>query len=69
MLNRISLKSIELRNKVESFLTSERGDTNFISILIILVIVCALAATFIGFKNQIISKATSAFNKLLGKLN
>ena len=68
MLNRISLKSIELRNKVESFLTSERGDTNFISILIILVIVCALAGTFIGFKNQIVSKVTSAWSKMLGKL-
>ena len=68
MLNKVSLKSVEFRNKVESFLTSERGDTNFISILIILVIVCALAGTFIGFKNQIVSKVTSAWSKMLGKL-
>lgn len=32
----------------------ERGDTNFISILIILGIVIILAGLFIGFKDQIV---------------
>ena len=36
--------------------SSERGDTNFISILIILGIVLALAAVFIGFKDQIVNQ-------------
>lgn len=36
--------------------SSERGDTNFISILIILGIVVALAGVFIGFKDQIVDK-------------
>lgn len=35
-------------------LRSERGDTNFISILIILGIVIALATTFIIFKNDVL---------------
>lgn len=35
-------------------LRSERGDTNFISILIILGVVILLAGVFIGFKDKII---------------
>lgn len=35
---------------------NERGDTNFISILIILGIVILLAALFIGFKDQIVEQ-------------
>lgn len=38
-------------------LKSERGDTNFISIIIILGIVVVVAAVFIAFKNQIVEKA------------
>lgn len=33
---------------------SERGDTNFISILIVMGIVILLAGLFIGFKDQIV---------------
>lgn len=40
-------------------LRSERGDTNFISILIILGIVIALATTFILFKNQVLEGVKS----------
>lgn len=36
-------------------LRSERGDTNFISIIIILGIVLLLAGIFIGFKDQIVN--------------
>ncbi len=39
---------------VNDFMESERGDTNFISILIILGIVILLAGVFIGFKDQIV---------------
>ena len=34
----------------------ERGDTNFISILIILGVVIILAGVFMGFKNQIVNQ-------------
>lgn len=33
---------------------SERGDTNFISILIVLGIVIVVATVFLGFKNKIV---------------
>lgn len=45
---------------------SERGDTNFISILIILGIVVGLAAVFIGFKDQIVGKVQEMIEKFLG---
>ncbi len=38
------------------FASEERGDTNFISILIILGIVILLAGLFIGFKDQIVEQ-------------
>lgn len=37
-------------------LREERGDTNFISILIILGIVIILAGVFMGFKDQIVGQ-------------
>lgn len=39
----------------KKFLKSEKGDTNFISILIVMGIVILLAGIFIGFKDQIVS--------------
>ena len=48
--------------KVRGWLEEERGDTNFISILIILGIVIILAGVFIGFKNQIVSQVQDIIN-------
>ena len=42
--------------KVQGFLKDEKGDTNFISILIILGVVVVLAGVFIGFKDQIVGQ-------------
>lgn len=49
------LQSLYL-TKVRPRLADERGDTNFISILIILGIVILLAGVFIGFKDTIVSQ-------------
>lgn len=46
---------IKAKLKVDSFLNDEKGDTNFISILVILGIVLALAAVFLAFKDQVIT--------------
>lgn len=40
----------------------ERGDTNFISILIILGIVIILAGIFIGFKKEIVGQVQNIIN-------
>lgn len=43
---------------------SERGDTNFISIIIILGIVILLAAVFLGFKTTIVQKVQDIVDKI-----
>ena len=55
MLRKIT-NAIELQmiGAVQKFRRSERGDTNFISILIVLGIVILLATLFIGFKDKIV---------------
>lgn len=52
------MNAVELKVKqfVSSFKKSERGDTNFISILIILGVVILLATVFIGFKEEIVGQ-------------
>lgn len=42
-----------LRVKAREFLTDEEGDTNFISILVLLGIALALAGVFLTFQGQI----------------
>lgn len=42
------------RNKFNDFLRNEEGDTNFLSIIIILAIVLLLAIVFIAFKDKIV---------------
>lgn len=51
-----------------SKMASERGDTNFISILIILGIVVVLAAAFIGFKDTIINAVNGMIDKNIGQI-
>lgn len=56
MLNWMDRKMIMASLKVKKFLEEERGDTNFISILIILGVVVILAGLFMGFKDQIVGQ-------------
>lgn len=52
MINSMLIKAyLTIKDK----LSSERGDTNFISIIIILGIVLLVAGLFIGFKDQIVT--------------
>ena len=46
--------------KARLFAEDERGDTNFISILVLLGIALALAAVFLGFKDQVLTWVNSA---------
>lgn len=60
MLKALNRKAIALAATVQSMYlkaaSEERGDTNFISILIILGIVILVAGVFIGFKDQIVGQ-------------
>ena len=60
MLIALNRKAIALAATLQSMYlkaaSEERGDTNFISILIILGIVILVAGVFIGFKDQIVGQ-------------
>lgn len=62
MLDAINAKLLTVYVAIQTwfygFTKDERGDTNFISILIILAIVIILLGVFIGFKDTIISRVT-----------
>lgn len=45
---------VKAQCKLSTFAHDERGDTNFISILVILGIALALAAVFLTFKDQVL---------------
>ena len=50
------------RTAFNRFLKKENGDTNFISIIIILAIVMVVAAIFVGFRTQIVNWVNSTFS-------
>lgn len=71
-MNMVMRKFIELnasaRNGMKKFLTSERGDTNFISIIIVLVIVVFVAGMVWTLVNtympELMEKVTDFFDDL-----
>lgn len=58
----VSKVCAKVNSVVRAAVTEERGDTNFISILIILGIVIILAGVFIGFKDQIVGQVQNIIN-------
>lgn len=50
------------KNAFIRFIKKENGDTNFISIIIILAIVMVVAAIFIGFREQIVNWVQTTFS-------
>ncbi len=54
MQNMLNALVVKARMAAENFFKKENGDTNFISILVVLAIVMVVAGTFIGFKDQIL---------------
>lgn len=52
--DRINVLCIKTMNKMTEWKNNEKGDTNFISILVLLGIALALAGVFLVFKDQII---------------
>lgn len=61
--SKVQSLSTKARKKMQNFLYKENGDTNFISIVIVLVIVLVVASVFIIFKDKIMATASNAFNK------
>lgn len=54
LIDKLNAMLIMAMIKVNAFFDDEKGDTNFISILVILGIALALAAVFLNYKNQIL---------------
>lgn len=53
----------KVRSKVNDFLYDEDGDTNFISIIIVLAIVLLMAIVFIAFKDKIVKLVNDTWTK------
>ena len=64
-MNRIQMRAASAFSK---FMRSERGDTNFISIIIIVAIVIALAGMFWIFAKNGMSTISSKFTQFLSSL-
>ena len=56
MLDRLYVK---MMNKLQEVVNDEQGDTNFISVLIILGIVVVLAGVFMTFKDKIVGQVNN----------
>jgi len=56
----------EIGTKIKKFANDERGDTNFISIIVVLALVLVVAAIFLVFRNQIIDKAKELISNFIG---
>lgn len=54
LMEKMDLMVIGTRNKLRRFLEDQEGDTNFISVLVLLGIALALAGVFIGFKDKVL---------------
>ena len=60
--------SIAAKNAVSDFVTKEDGDTNFISMLLIIGIVVVLAASFLTLGKGVMAKITSKVNDFINGL-
>ena len=62
MKNWLDRKFVGAKIALTNAVYEEKGDTNFVSILILLGIVIALATVFINFKTQIVEKVQGIIN-------
>ncbi len=63
--DKINLALLKTKLAANKFLTEERGDTNFISIAIVLVIVLAIATIFVTFGKDWPDKLQKEVDELL----
>lgn len=58
-----------MKNSAKNIIRNEDGDTNFISIIIILAIVLLVAIVFIAFKDKIVKMLDDTWNKFSQSVN
>ncbi len=66
--NKLCALDLKVRMGLYNLMNNEDGDTNFISIAIVLVIVLAIAVLFIGFRDDITEKVSEAWSEMMDKL-
>lgn len=64
-MKKVQLTLAKAQMKMHDILESDRGDTNFISIMIVLGIVLAVAIVFIAFKDKIVGAASEQIDAFL----
>lgn len=69
MRNLLDKLLIKLTCKMNTLIQEEAGDTNFISIIVILGIVMVLVGIFAVFKDQIIEAASNLINNNLNAIH
>lgn len=67
-MNKLNNALMQAKDKAAEFVSNERGDTNFISIAIILIVIIGVAIVFIGFRDSILAAFTEATQDLLDAL-
>lgn len=68
MMEKLSPTRLCAKLAAKRFVREQRGDTNFISIAIILIVVLAVAVLFIQFKDKIIPLFTQKESELVAEL-
>ena len=67
--NKLDYMMIAMKNAGRRFWEEERGDTNFISIAIILIVVIAVAVVFISLKDTILTELNTKIENLTTTLS
>ena len=68
LINKFDLALLKAKNATKNFLTEERGDTNFVSIAIILIVVIVIAIIFITLGKKLGTGLQEKVNDLLSAL-
>ena len=68
LMKKLNNALVQMQCEATRFCSEERGDTNFISIAIILIVVIGVAVVFIGFRDNILTAFSEATQDLLDAL-
>lgn len=68
LMKKLNNALVRMQCEATRFCSEERGDTNFISIAIILIVVIGVAVVFIGFRDKILTAFNQATQDLLRAL-
>jgi hypothetical protein len=69
IIAKLKRKSAEVQCKALLMFRDDRGDTNFVSIAIVLTVVLVLAGLFITFGRDILEGVTAAIEEFMGIFN